>query len=74
MFRCSGCGKWSHAKKQPKGHARWVKPGDPLYDPEKNENDWGDAPDGHYVECGPFVSYIAVPVCNGRNCGDYPHG
>lgn len=67
MWRCAECGKWSHAQKDPRHHQRWVKPGDPFYDPEKNENDYGnvadfgDVPDGHYITCGPFEKWVARP-------------
>jgi len=68
IFRCSKCGKWSHAKKQPKKHTRWVYAGEPEFDESKAEPDHYDHLNGfsehtraHAVDCGPFVPYIARP-------------
>lgn len=61
LFRCRTCGKWSHAKKQPRKHQRWVSPGDEEYSADLNENQWGDVPDGHGIECGPFTPWVATP-------------
>ena len=65
IYRCSKCDKWSHAKVMPKKHQRWVDAWDSEFDPDKNENagydgDYNHAPDGHFVECGPFETYIAM--------------
>lgn len=61
IFRCQGCGKWSHAKKQPRKHQRWVQPGEDGFEWEKNENGFGEVPDGHGIDCGPFAPYVASP-------------
>jgi hypothetical protein len=61
---CTVCRKVSSAKKQPTSHKRWVRKGEPGYDDAKNENPFADVPDyayGHFVTCGPFETYIAVP-------------
>lgn len=45
-WRCEGCGKWSHAKRRPVTHRRFVK----------HDTDYGE-----YVEeklCGPFARYV----------------
>lgn len=65
IWRCSKCGKWSHAKTQPKKHQRWVDEHDPLFDPDKDESfmdGTGEySPSGHFVDCGPFTPYVASP-------------
>lgn len=64
IFRCQGCGKWSHAKKQPKKHTRIVIEGrDPEFDEDLAEpQNWDDGtPAGHYIDCGPFAPYVAAP-------------
>ena len=67
MYRCQGCGTWSHAKKQPKSHQRWVHEGDPEFDPSRGVGAVYDhmngftQPDGHGIACGPFISYVAMP-------------
>lgn len=63
LYCCSVCGKWSHAQKKPVSHKAWVKPGNMRYDPAKNENEYSDeeAHWGHFVDCGPFETWIAMP-------------
>lgn len=67
LWRCQGCGKWSHAKKQPKKHQRWVREGEPEFDPARGEGAVYDhqgsllAPDAHAVDCGPFKPFVASP-------------
>lgn len=67
IYRCQGCGKWSHAKKQPKKHARWVRMGDAAFDSGKAERATYDyqgsllQAEGHAIDCGPFTPYIASP-------------
>lgn len=69
LWRCKGCGKWSHAKKQPKKHFRTVYEGDELYNEDLGERaKWatsdfeGDlGPDCHVVDCGPFTGFVASP-------------
>lgn len=45
LFRCAGCGKWSHAKRRPVAHQRVHE-----LDDETDEMRW----------CGPFVRYVAT--------------
>jgi hypothetical protein len=68
MFRCSICGKWSHAKKQPKKHARWVNEGEPGFDESRvapayydHLTGYDESPAGHQIDCGPLIPYIAHP-------------
>lgn len=66
IYRCTNCGKWSHAKRMPKKHQRTVWEGGPEYDPALNENDGYDHmngfhPGAHYVDCGPFEEWVAIP-------------
>jgi hypothetical protein len=63
MYRCTTCGKWSHAKRQPRSHKRWVREDEPGYDPERalSQAWYDDSPSGHLVDCGPFVPYVATP-------------
>ena len=49
MWRCSVCGKWSHAKRKPKKHDRWT-----VVDSE-----------GGFIECGPFETWEAWEVTDG---------
>ena len=72
MWRCSTCGKWSHAQQRPKAHQRWIsawdKPAD--YEPEERvlrfdpgmSFDDRDDPGGWMVECGPFEEWHAERV------------
>ena len=70
MWRCATCGKWSHAKRRPKQHQRWVpddgKTGVDLFsiiDTYEAEHDFdGEVTrsGGWMVTCGPFVKYIAT--------------
>lgn len=67
LYRCSVCGKWSHAQKQPKQHKRWVREGEDGFDPDKAEPPLYDGygsmlqPEGHGIDCGPFEPWIARP-------------
>ena len=63
IYRCTTCGKWSHAKKQPKKHQRTIWEGQPGFDPDLAEPEpWDyDGPLVNYVECGPFTPFIASP-------------
>lgn len=70
MWRCTQCGKWSHAKRKPKTHRRWV---DEEPEDESTVTDYDDGfvpPDGDYAErweiaCGPFAHYRATEVMAG---------
>lgn len=64
LYRCRKCNKWSHAKRKPKKHQRWVDAWSSEYDPSKNENpgydgDYNNLADGHFVDCGPFDYWYA---------------
>lgn len=62
LFRCLTCGKWSHAKDKPRSHQRWVRPGEAGYDQaESDKNADVGVPDGHFVKCGPFRTFHALP-------------
>lgn len=67
LWRCTVCGKWSHAKTQPRKHQRWVTEGQPGYDSSLVEagaydhiNGFTD-PGGHPLDCGPFTPFVASP-------------
>lgn len=72
LYRCMKCGKWSHAKKRPTSHRRWVREGDPDYREALNENTlygpYLDDPGfeyqepGHRIACGPFETWLAEKV------------
>lgn len=68
LWRCSGCGKWSHAVRRPKHHARFLRGATKattlalgftvLTEHEtRDEDDLG----GVSVVCGPFERWIAIP-------------
>lgn len=68
MFRCAGCGKWSHARRRPVAHQRVDATRD-LNAPGDSTCVHGVAIDGscptcpaydHLVWCGPFVRYVAT--------------
>ena len=67
IHKCTKCAKVSVAQRQPKKHQRWVYYGDPEFDEFKSEgvaydyagNEMGQ--EGHFVDCGPFETYIAIP-------------
>ena len=66
LWRCIECGKWSHAKRRPKHHERFVS-AEHHIEPEKvirhvegyqtavDECDYG----GWFVACGPFAEWQA---------------
>lgn len=73
MWRCSACGKWSHAQRKPKHHQRWVSGSthteppvgatvtqevEPIYDHLNGFTSDG----GWFVECGPFEEWRAERV------------
>lgn len=61
MFRCTTCGRWSHAKDRPYRHWRWVRPGEDGYDQtEASKLQEPGVPEGHPVKCGPFITYYAT--------------
>lgn len=70
LWRCSECGKWSHAKRKPKFHRKHTEdfddlPDDKVIDIESGyRSPWNrDDPDYYQtaeVKCGPFDEYEAV--------------
>lgn len=65
-WRCSTCGKWSHAQRRPKWHRRWTQEEppegtvviehlEPSYDHYSNYE-----PDYWIVQCGPFEKYLLM--------------
>jgi hypothetical protein len=64
LWRCTRCGKWSHAQRKPKRHERAVEspgPEDELVpgkDPMFNIGSENDEP--YWVWCGPFEAWRAV--------------
>ena len=59
LWRCTTCGKWSHAKRRPNRHQRWVTTG-------TTTAAWaGDpfaGPAGEFQPCGPFQEWTATPA------------
>ena len=65
MWRCAQCGKWSHAKRMPKTHRRWVDE-----EPEDESTVTNYEPGDEWAErwevaCGPFTHYRATEVMAG---------
>ena len=63
LWRCTECGKWSHAVKMPSRHKRFVL--DPENIPEEKMAEYLPDPglqghDGAYLWCGPFARWTAV--------------
>ena len=52
VWRCVACGKWSHAKRMPRSHKRYVGGGS-----------YGEG-EAQFVDCGPFQSYVASPLAS----------
>ncbi|PZG12945.1 hypothetical protein C1I95_24690 [Micromonospora craterilacus] len=62
LWRCTACGKWSHAKRRPKQHKRYVVTGTKTVPYQEAETGaWVDeeVPDGDFQPCGPFVRWEA---------------
>ncbi|MFY1595448.1 hypothetical protein [Micromonospora sp. WMMD737] len=64
LWRCTGCGKWSHAKRCPKQHRRWVVTGTETVT-EMESWDTGafvevEIPTGEFQPCGPFEQWTAT--------------
>ena len=69
LYRCSKCGKWSHAAQKPRTHKRWIREVDGLPPGVKvlEDNTGGYigqdfVPGGWFVQCGPFDTFVAVPA------------
>lgn len=68
IFRCTQCGKWSHAARAPKCHKRYVRDLDELdrLGIELAYNDLDDHEtffeDGAFIDCGPFETWLAEKV------------
>lgn len=63
LWRCTECGKWSHAMKRPSRHKRFVL--NPENIPEEKMAEYVpdnglDGSDGAYVWCGPFARWTAA--------------
>jgi hypothetical protein len=69
LWRCAECGKWSHAKRDPKRHERFVQQRIAEPDPPEDKivrvvMDQQTAVDefisgGWFVRCGPFEPWVA---------------
>jgi len=62
IYRCEKCGKWSHAKRKPKWHQRFVydEP-ENLEDIISEEDPFGEEiSSGWFVKCGPFSTWYAA--------------
>jgi hypothetical protein len=55
LWRCRECGKWSHAKRDPIAHKRWVS----VDDPATNADGGTYYGQGWFVWCGPFDRWEA---------------
>lgn len=71
LWRCTTCGKWSHAKKRPKWHERFVPLSFGMPDSRLIiDEDFGDydhingttREGGWTIQCGPFEQWSAVRV------------
>lgn len=68
LFRCSQCGKWSHAARMPKHHQRFVRdePEEGIRvlreEPPVYERDGTGDDGGYLIACGPFETYEARKV------------
>ena len=67
LWRCSACGKWSHAQRNPKMHERRVADSDDFdaaavtrIEPGGREPETGAWLDLVFVRCGPFDEFAAV--------------
>jgi len=59
MWRCRTCGKWSHARRKPRKHQRWVRDEErPIFDAFGETGQF----DGDFVDCGPFDPYVAYAL------------
>lgn len=60
MWRCAGCGKWSHAKARPRHHERFLQR-EPYPDEVLVRRD-PSTEDGPvvWVRCGPFDEWTAT--------------
>lgn len=70
VHRCDTCGAWSHAKKRPREHNRFIRedgllePDLPIierYDEEVNIQGDPISLAGWTVRCGPFTTFDVVP-------------
>jgi hypothetical protein len=67
LWRCSACGKWSHAAKRPKYHQRCVfdepREGTAVisHDAGFPADEYGAlSPEVWWVKCGPFETWTAT--------------
>lgn len=69
IWRCTDCQKWSHAKRMPQWHKRFVNE-QPLdestilsYDPGVFDHLNGQlTEEGYWIKCGPFEPWWAVKI------------
>ncbi|WBB94226.1 hypothetical protein [Verrucosispora sp. WMMC514] len=66
LWRCTVCGKWSHAQRRPKTHERYVVTGTEIVT-EMESWDTGayidiEVPAGGFQPCGPFARWEARRV------------
>lgn len=73
LWRCTECGKWSHAKRKPSRHERRVNDDLGTDEPEtviRAVEGWdpetGPELVGWIVPCGPFEAWVASPVDEGQ--------
>lgn len=74
IYRCSVCGRWSHAKKRPASHKRTIQRTDDVQEPPEGleaieevpgwvSGDGEHSDDGGWiVKCGPFDIYEAKRI------------
>lgn len=79
LWRCAECGKWSHAKRDPKSHERFVQARFSEPDPPEDKiirvvediqiavDDFD--PGGWFVRCGPFEPWVAEREAASRKEG-----
>lgn len=71
LWRCATCGKWSHAKRRPRHHQRFIPSGEALPagakvlrdEPAEYDHLNGFSSDGGtWIACGPHEPWKATPV------------
>lgn len=66
-YRCTRCGKWSHALRKPKQHKRFTREQPEETDvvleymPPSFGYEGPNADDGYLIACGPFQTYTLTP-------------
>ena len=71
LWRCSTCGKWSHAERRPSSHQRWIPRESGLpqgsvvvgeVEPYGTSHEEPGDDGGWMVRCGPFAEWHARQV------------